>query len=595
MSDIALLSGITERSTSLPQGKISENESTKIETPNQSNNSSSVENETDPQVCHDPAYKPEGVAKIFADQNKVMMEDGETNEEGSGISANNRFDDSRIFGKEHPIVVINNRDIPAIDIIYMCITYNSFLPKIELKIFDRDLYEVRFKTTQMSSLIRVCMVSNVDKVYRKILLNFKVTSVYVNQNDPTIVSYMGEMYVPGFQETHNKLIVLFPPCPKPITCQQGNFPNANTWEMLHQIAAESGLGFQATKEAKNVLDRVVRHAHHQRYDEFIKEQLEFSGNSENNIFDAWVDLYGYITLIDVAWVLKRDILESDITIINNVGLHGTSNDMMDQKPVKCERTLSDYLYLGAKSNAEVASYYTTTNNSQLYYGTIETVYTQNIGSTRQVISQTDIQTIQRSRDGNTLLNMYNTGNNRPIPIYNFNDDLYTGLKNGYNIGEQRTIRNAFFREKRQTIINVELVSPNFGLQRGTLVTLALFHDSTNPKAKQVAIDNTVNLSSSEPGGNVPNIDMPNEMPKEDVVMDPEVQVPNLKLHGLYYIDGMMWEYSQELGYIRQTIECFKKGPTPNYFGDSYGPRINATDKANTLPATDKIINEQDIV
>ena len=75
MSDIALLSGITERSTSLPQGKISENESTKIETSNQSNNSSSVENETDPRhrrIMLDPALSAEEMRQM-----RLALERGE--------------------------------------------------------------------------------------------------------------------------------------------------------------------------------------------------------------------------------------------------------------------------------------------------------------------------------------------------------------------------------------------------------------------------------------------------------------------------------------------------------------------------------------
>ena len=75
-------------------------------------------------------------------------------------------------------------------------------------------------------------------------------------------------------------------CPSAPNCLQGGHINANTWEMLHRISELTGLGFAATKKCKEIEDRVVRHIHTQRFNEFIEDQLTYSGLGEENIFDA---------------------------------------------------------------------------------------------------------------------------------------------------------------------------------------------------------------------------------------------------------------------------------------------------------------------
>ena len=56
-------------------------------------------------------------------------------------------------------------------------------------------------------------------------------------------------------------------------------------------------------------------------------------------------------------------------------------------------------------------------------------------------------------------------------------------------------------------------------------------------------------------------------------MDGGAYMPNIKLSGLYYIDGMTFTYSKDLGRIVQTLHLMKKGKTSGYENRHTSPRV----------------------
>ena len=173
--------------------------------PNEAKETTSIGNEknyTDPKVCHDPSIQLEGIARLFFNQNKFHMENGED------ISMINDEDSIRVDGIKYPLIVVNNRNIERNEINYFKINYDSFLPTILLEIDDVHQNEQKINTTQMSGMIRVCMVAPLDKIYKKILLNFRITNVDVDENNPTKVTYSGEYYVENFRQVNTQLIYM---------------------------------------------------------------------------------------------------------------------------------------------------------------------------------------------------------------------------------------------------------------------------------------------------------------------------------------------------------------------------------------------------
>ena len=539
--------------------------------PNEVKETTSIGNEknyTDPKVCHDPSIQLEGIARLFFNQNKFHMENGED------ISLINDEDSIKVDGIEYPLIVVNNRNIERGEINYFRINYDSFLPTILLEIDDLHQNEQKINTTQMSGLIRVCMVAPLDKIYKKILLNFRITNVDIDENNPTKVTYSGEYYVENFRQVNTQLIYMPAVCSSAPNCLQGGHINANTWEMLHRISELTGLGFAATKKCKEIEDRVVRHIHTQRFNEFIEDQLAYSGLGEENIFDAWVDLYGYIVMVNVKWVMDEKIMPSDLIINSIVGAHATTNDLPEEEPKEIYRTLTNYNMI--------------VNNESILDGTLERIYKMNIGGTKTNIETLEIQTKQDSVDGD-FIEDYNTGKNRPIPKFNFNDPAYTGLSGGYNLDEQKKIRNAYFKKKRQSLLIVTLKRPNFGLQRGTLVNIAIYDD--DPINKQVVFQNSSNLNRNDSKAEADKINLPEEYSQYDVILDSSITLMNMKLSGLYYIDGMIWEYSPAIGSILQSLILIKKGKTSGYLNKHNATKMVKLPEKTTLPQTSMKVTE----
>ena len=588
VEDIQSIIAQSNIDTSPPPGRTSKSPEGEQGEPNKVEETASIGNEknyTDPKVCHDPSIKLEGIARIFFDQNKFHMENGED------ISMINAEDSIRVDGIEYPLIVVNNRNIERGDINYFKINYDSFLPTILLEIDDIHQNEQKINTTQMSGMIRVCMVAPLDKIYKKILLNFRITNVDINENNPTKVTYSGEYYVENFKQVTTQLIYMPNVCPSAPNCLQGGHINANTWEMLHRISELTGLGFAATKKCKEIEDRVVRHIHTQRFNEFIEDQLAYSGLGEDNIFDAWVDLYGYIVMVNVKWVMDEKIMPSDLVINSIVGAHATSNNLPDEEPVEVQRTITNYNVIQIQTDIEIKTYNMIVNNESILDGTLERIYKMNIGGTKTHIETLEIQTKQDSVDGD-FIEDYNTGKNRPIPKFNFNDPAYTGLSGGYNLDEQKKIRNAYFKKKRQSLLIVTLKKPNFGLQRGTLVNVAIYDD--DPINKQVVFQNSSNLNRNDSNAEADKINLPEEYNQYDVLLDSTMTLMNMKLSGLYYIDGMTWEYSPAMGSILQSLILIKKGKTTGYLNKHNATKMVKLPERTTLPQTSMKVTEDAI-
>lgn len=542
-----------------------ENDRQTINELQQEYNAETNSNFTDPIVCHDPVIGVEGITKTYRTQKSQT--NGEDHDD-EPVESNSDFEMTTLDGIEYPLIVVNNRLINNIDISYMNIDYTGFLTKIKLVVYDKHEAEQKLNTSQMSGMIRVCMISPVDKVYKKILLNFRIDDVSISEFNSREVTYYGTYYVEGFKQINMKNIYMQKPCPQ---CGQGGNINANTWEMLHEIASQIGLGFASTQKCKEINDRLIRNICSQRYGDFITQQLEHSGLTESNIFDAWIDLYNYIVMVNVSWVFEEDVNPEQLTIICNLGFNGNEDNMPTMNVESVQRVLTNYNKLPTPNNMQIRSYNMKVNNSAVRHGTLERVYSVNFDSYTSNMDILEVQTKQDSVDGD-FLEDYNTGKSRPMPVFNFNDPKWTGLEGGYDINQQRVIRNAFFRKKRQSMLHVVLDKINLGLQRGTLVDIAIFDN--DPMNKKITLDNMTNLAGPDQNIEPDKSAQPSDNSQLDILTDESIFLPNIKLSGLYYIDGMQFEYSADEGEIIQTLFLIKKGVTSGYYNKHSVPKMD---------------------
>lgn len=526
-------------------------------------------NYTDPFVYHDGSQLGDVVAKPLNKQNAIGY-DAEGN-----FGSNVGYDSIKVEGIYQPIIKYNNTVLDSSAIRRMELDYSDFYPKLNLEIDTGIATNIEFDDTPgMNNVITVIIIPAKDGAYKKISLNFKI---YNHQKFGNIIYIDAEVSILPLEQQRCKHIHYtdHPPgqcgigCQNvrgkvgsngiggegTISCNPEHASKPNTWEYLHEIALQCGLGFASTDMCQNIQDRLPRLVMSTSYYNFIQNQLQFSGIDEDSIFDVWLDLYGCITMVNIPYVLTNDITYRHLSFKIFTGIRTTDSLMKDVEIQETHRTLSNFNKMSTKTNAEIKSYQWIVNNTDINsFGNLHTQYSftpQGVQSGDNTISTAQVEVIENSIDGSH------------VEDYEISRCLETVVEvNDYNINDQKMIRDQFFVKLNSKLLEVELSYPNLGIQRGTLINLSIFDDDAIHKSKlmtssdNVDGDTTTDMKNPSWTGNT-----------KDVIQSEGEMVPNMEFSGLYYVHKMRFVYDSSSGSgdydIKQYLYLFKKGPMTN--------------------------------
>ena len=532
-------------------------------------------NFTDPYIFHDPVYKPGKVAQLYEPEDAYYGRTSNNNLDSgyNGINADDQivtsggknYDSERVTGIMFPIVQVNNKVITNNQIKKLVIKYEEFLPKIELKIEDLNNSIQATDIPGLNNIIRVVIVPQIDNTYKSISLEFKIEYFKVNGKN---ITYYGSYRLSTLTIEHTKEII-YPGCSNKIenrisgnseklegdiSCIAEENKQPSTWEYLHVIAKECGLGFMSTDQCKEIRDCMPRIMSNQSYPDFIEKHIAFSGLDEDSIFDCWIDLYGYIVLVNMAWVLNNEnVTENNLAMYAALGMHSSENNVPKPQIKLVNRTITNFDHMQNPNNMMFNFYRTIVDNSDLIVGTNISQYTFNLIGVKDEnsngVTQYDVKVVQDSVDGQKT-GEYFVEKLRNIVI-EFND---------ININKQKIIREKFLSKRRQRKLEVLLTRPNLGFQRGTLISVVIFED--NPLTKAELADQVENLEGKNDDDKGHSIEI-GDKNEADIKMNESMLVPNIGLSGLYYIDGMRFEYERDLDDMKQYLILIKKGSTTN--------------------------------
>lgn len=496
-------------------------------------------NYLDPIVYHDPSIKADLIVKKYTPQKT----DVENNLWGNNKHAANE----RTEGVTIPIIKVNNITIDFQNILYFKIESKNFSPTILLTIIDFDNL-IKFKDIPgMNNVITVYIGSNMNAPYKPIKLNFYITNVSTSNNK---ITYTGVYKLFALKNSQLKAIV-HPGC---TSCSTNSSNELNTFEYLHDIALDCGLGFAATDKCKEIQDRLPRLMISQNYEDFIKQQIEFGGLDENSIFDCWIDFYNYLVLVNVSWVFNENNDPNVLAIFAEEGFNNNNEEDETPKNQECIRTIHNSNRLGF-SNLSFDSYEDIVKNGSLMdKGNLKTVYYMvpdgNNGTNR--INTFQVQTIEDSIDGNHIED-YEIKKTSSF-VFDFNK---------YNVNKQKIIRNDFFEKRRSKILKVKMIKPNYGLTRGILVNMMMFeYDST---IKRDILFEHENLNSENENDKMPDANINDDIfTVGDIIENTGVGLPNNAKNGQYYIDGVEIIYDSKLQKLDQYLYLIKKGKHKNY-------------------------------
>lgn len=451
-------------------------------------------NEYDPKVVFDPTFD-----KSVAIKN-LYQADLQSN--SRPLDTVNPLKDD---GINLPIVRMNNIILMNSQIDYVSIDYRGFLPTLHLSVRDNKKYIRTIDTPGMDNEIVIVITAPINGYYKKINLAFYITDIKIYGN---YISY--------------DAIFKYPKLNKAMFKQIGS-DKLNTYELLYEISKETGLGFAATPSCKEVEDKRYRRIQSRTYLEFIKDQLSFSGIENTSIFDAWVDLQGYLTMVNVPYIMDCNIKWNEISIFTMVGHHSSEDLINDVNAIEIPRILTNNRINHDYYNMLFTEHEDIVDNNKIYDdGALNTNYYLYDPGNKNLIQTTQIQIIENSFDGISY-----------SENYEYNRSEFLGIEfSDTPVLFKKKINKRYFDKLRARMLKVTLDVYNLGLQRGSLVYI-LFKEYD---------EEIVSTLKKEP--------------LEEGTGDGFV---NLYTTGFYYIDGMEFVYKTEESKIIQTLYLIKKG------------------------------------
>ncbi len=501
----------------------------------------------DPIVRHDPTV---GKVPVFKLNKTDQLKDG------VGITAS-EVDSKKIDGPKVPIVRIDTQVMSPERIQKVHLDYKGFVPTCEVVVSQTDGKDIeRMESAGMHSTMTIIMTPQIDGAYKPISVNFYITEA---KYEGTNITYRGTFLLNKLEVPVTKQIKFQECNGKQCGVKENKYPN--TFEFLHEIAVkECGLGFATTDKVKEINDERVRLVRNEKYIDAIQKHIAFGGVDADSVFDGWIDLYRYLVVVNFSWVMSETMSPSDMTTKPVVGPEVTSALMPDQVQADdVSRLITNSKKMNCDSDLRIESYSWDVSNESMYNnGNIANYY---IGSP------------SGANNGNNSVeqsSIFMTDNSErsDFSIARFGKTEFCGYeyadKEDHNtpvLMQKRIHDNVLMKYKAKRLV-VTMTKPNFGLQRGTIISVAVFeYDQIN---KRSMWKNMMNLA----GDDSPDA-YPTDKETEGILNDASAGLIDLAVSGMYYIDGMEFDYVNDSHGSRnpeivQKLFLIKKGIMTNY-------------------------------
>lgn len=515
-------------------------------------------NYIDPIVRHDPTLKYSIIAKIGTGDS--------ANQAVSGNNTNSQ-DMKRVDGMQIPVIKYNNIVLDATNIQYMNFIYDGFTPELKLIVRQNNRNLQTLETPGLANIITVVMTPQVDGAYKDISTDFYITDIKYKDD---LIIVQARYQLVSIEQPHTGMKVFNSPghmhgdgCPCPIVgctspkCQLPPNEHPTTYEFLHVLAEEIGLGYATTDMVKEISDDKYRILHGQSYKEVIQQHTAFGGLDKDSIFDSWIDLYRYLVVVNLSWVMNDSINPltfNDIGIHPTLGIEPNYNDEKDIEGPLQHRIITNQKDLPAKNNIRYTNWEWVVNNKRIIKeGSVinHTIFhPQGFGDGKNSLDSTDIMIVEQSRDGKADVDLYGYAKSH------FTGFEYENEDNNAPILMQEQLHDSFLKKLRNRRLKIEMETLNLGLQRGTVIALLHYVYDRDQKL------NIYNNSNNEAGS-------PEDVRSKHVteMIDNEsLGFLDPSMSGFFYIDGMNFEYDAKTQKIHQYLYLIKRGQTRTNLG-----------------------------
>ena len=499
-------------------------------------------NRTDPMVLFDPTVKGGSVVTLYTPTQDEMHKQEEIQ------------DDTRVNAIYVPLIKLNNRVLDIRNIEHMELYSKGMFPSLRLIINDINGMIQFTDVPGLDNVITLVLTPPNESGYKKISVDFYITECNFYGD---LIEYNAVYKLLPLEDIQFKQVKFHHPSNGCINKHKysgvdlcGLGPNAHptTFEFLHVIAEETGLGFAATQHCKDVHDDRYRLISSEKYKDVIKNHIKFSGTNDTEMLDTWIDLNHYIVLANVYWIMHEDVKPNELTISALYGMDGTDSSTPKSEFKTVHRLITNSHENPVHNNMQFNNYVNITEPGRSFENGTNNSY--NIFSNRgyaggsDQMSSYDIKQIELSNPGVKYFDQYS-----------FSRSKFLGFEMAdmNPILKQTTIREKYFEKLRSKEIKVQLIKPNFGLQRGMLVTTVFVNYDVIQKHKLIG------QSAAAYGATNEELTEEQKIENKNVLGNEDEGVINAGLTGIYYIDGLEFIYDSSDGFIKQYLYLIKQG------------------------------------
>lgn len=317
----------------------------------------------------------------------------------------------------------------------------------------------------------------------------------------------------------------------------------STFELFRQICDRCNIGFAVSPGCEEVLDEKRFITSSRKPIEILNDAVVKGGGDGNsdNVFSWWIDIYGYINLVNLPYLLNTPIQPEQLKGTMMSGIHSTEENTPSRNPILTDRTIHNLLSGGP--NNLLFNFYKLHSKTKITSSkTIVRERPKGIGDNENTVEKIDIEpkNINQSVAYNPQV-IYVGGEYEEDPVL-----LQKEVVNSY-------IETNINRE----FVEVQMDVVNYSLLRGQLINLVYFYDSSGDAARGVYRDPSKTDEEKD------------KIVKGMFKDDENPLVTNNSKSGMFYIKGTEYLYIKGVGKIVQTLYLVKKQNYKNETKDPY--------------------------
>lgn len=342
-------------------------------------------NPLDPEVYFDPTYSPPVIADITTNQR-------DTTNELHNVDYGSDVDPIKIEGVTVPKIQIGGQVILSVMLKKVILDYQYLMPTLYIEVYANKSEITSETYLSVNNVARISFRPSADGKYRRIAWNFYIwkyektggllkvwcTLKYLPlislpelcgpiKLDPFVISSINDKVRKDYadekisDEEFNEAMEASArqlDLDTNIDADNEDFIERrkyNCCQLLAQVAYDLGLGFAASPQCRNDKSTMIAYSSGQPNYLLIQEIVRRLGSTQY-IYDAWVDPYGYLVLVNMAHLFKTAIEPEHLVVMGLTGLYNATSNGPHENFVPVRRVITNFNKSNSPSNLTFVNY-----------------------------------------------------------------------------------------------------------------------------------------------------------------------------------------------------------------------------------------------